>query len=342
MSDLSIATRELWNRTVVDQIYMATPFVDDLVQRKKVTFSGGTEIKRPMVRDTMEDLMQVYDVMTPLTDGKKDMLETASFTYRMGQLPLRYHVDEYLQNIGADNDVQIINYAKFIVKQGQEAARMWMNSQIFNSGSNTPIADSDKTAFQSIVSALNHDTAYGGLTRTFSSGTNTWFQSADAGALNENVSSSVQDTATTLSIANIRKWVYETDVSAHLKSPADLRILLCPTLFNKIRAEAEGKVQYNPGINQKQGVGKFTLDDNLTFVSVPYLQKTAITRAWLFILNLEEWELRIHTKRNWDMTDFVWQADRSGGRDYWLARMMIAGNFICWKPNSNLWLTSVS
>ena len=82
--------------------------------------------------------------------------------------------------------------------------------------------------------------------------------------------------------------------------------------------------------------------DNHEVVSVPYLQRTSTTRAWVFILNLKYWELRIHERRKEKLTPWVWQGDRSGGHDYWLSRIMWAGNFHCWKPKSSLWLSSVS
>jgi hypothetical protein len=52
--------------------------------------------------------------------------------------------------------------------------------------------------------------------------------------------------------------------------------------------------------------------------------------------------LRIHTSRDFQMTDFVWQGDRVNGYDKWLARILVAGNLVCWKPNGSMWLNNVT
>jgi hypothetical protein len=82
--------------------------------------------------------------------------------------------------------------------------------------------------------------------------------------------------------------------------------------------------------------------DGHEVVSVPYLQRSSTTKTWFFILNMNFWELRIHTARNFKMTDFKWQGEQANGFDYYLARILLKGNFVCWKPNSSMWLSNVS
>lgn len=337
-TDLTKATRELFVRSLVDEIHMKTPVVEELQRRKQVNYSGGKYIERLVDTAEMDDLMQEYTTNEALEDGKKTTLEKPRFTWRYAQLPLRYDVDEYLQNVTAGNEIQLLNLADHLVKKGQKATKLWLCAKMFNSASATPVTDGAKT-FQSFVSALNHDTAYGTISRTISSNTNDWWQGADPANLTANISSSSQDTAVSLTVANIRKWVNETDVSHYMDTQSDLMILMCPTLWNKLASEMESKLLYKPGLKQKQGITSMYLD-NHEIVSVPYLQKSATT--WVIILNLEHWELRIHTKRNFALTPFKWQGDISNGHDYWLARIMISGNFMCWKPNGSLWLSNVS
>jgi hypothetical protein len=350
MSDLSQATRELFIRSLVDEVFMRTPIIEDVVARRKMTFKGGTSIKRLVDTEDIDDLVQEYSANTALSDDKKETLEKPEFKWKLAQLPLRYDVDEYLQNITAGTEEQLLDLSEHLTQKGQRATKLYMEKQIFNQGSATVTTATDSgVAFQNLVAALLHDNTYGGLTRSFSAGTNDWWQGADPKELNENVSSSAQSTAAPLTLANLRKWINESDVGHHMESPDDLMIAACPTLYDKLLAEMESRVIYNvPSLNSNngkgsisQGVRKATFDGH-TIVSCPYLQKSSTTRAWLFILNMQWWEYRVHVKRNFDLTPFEWQGKNSNGYDNWLARIMWAGNFVCWKPNSSMFLSSVS
>lgn len=118
-------------------------------------------------------------------------------------------------------------------------------------------------------------------------------------------------------------------------------ICMCPTLWNKLRNEFEAHLVYQPGKKQSQGI-KSMMFDGHEIVSVPYLQRSSTMKTWLFILNLRHFELRIHTRRNFKFTGFKWQGDQSNGYDYYLGRIMLQGNFVCWKPKSSMWLSAVS
>ncbi|MHC4061881.1 MAG: phage major capsid protein [Planctomycetota bacterium] len=344
MSDLTNATRELFVRSLVDEVYMRTPVVEMLQKKNKITYSGGKYIERLVTYDNMDDLWQEYTANQALTDQKKNMLDKPRFTWKYAQLPLRYGIDEYTQNIaGNDKDYKLLDLADFLVDKAHTATRLKLCSWMFNGGVTTGVADG-ATGFQSFVSALDHDIPYGTLTRSISAGTRDWWQGADPSGLMENVSSSTQGTATNITLSNLRKWIWESDIAHYVEGVDDLYICMCPTLYNKVRAEMESKMVYKPtGDTQRQGFNKMYLDgDGIQIASVPYLQKTSTTRTWVFILNLKYWELRIHNKRNFKMTGFKWQGDRANGHDYWLARIMTSGNFVCWKPNSSMWLSNVS
>jgi len=341
-ADLSKATRELFVRSLVNQVYMQTPFVEDLQRRNQITYSGGTDVKRLIDTGEIDDIMQEYTANTALQDQKKTTLAKPSFTMKLAQLPLRYDVDEQLQNIEAGNEEQLLDLASHLSSKGQRATKLWLNKKMFNAGSTTGESDGG-TKFQSLISALDHDSTYGTLARSLSGGTNDYWQSADPAGLVESITTSSQDTAANLTISNLRKWINETDIAHYMESVDDLYIMMCPTLFNKLRAEMEGKMQYSApkGDKASQGFNKMELDGH-TIVSEPYLQTTSTMKTWLFILNMRHWELRIHTSRNFKVTDFKWQGEQSNGFDFYLARILIAGNLVNWKPNGNLWLSNVS
>jgi hypothetical protein len=343
MSDLTLATRELFHRSLVDTVKMRTPVVEELERRNQITHSGGKYIERLVSYDNIDDLMQVYDPNDALTDQKKNLLDKPRFTFRLAQLPLRYDAEEQLMNHSAGQEIQLLDLAKLLVDKGQEATKLWLSAQIFNSASATGVADGTTSSFQSLVSALDHDVTYGTLTRTLGGpGTRDWWQGCDPAGLIAEQSSSTQGTATNLTISNLRKWIYETDISHYMDGADNLKVYCCPTLYNKLRAEMESKLIYKPGLKQSQGITSMMLDGGIEIQSVPYLQASSTTRTWLFILNMKHLELRIHTERNFKMTDFKWQGDVANGHDYWLARVLISGNLVCWKPNSSMWLSNVS
>jgi hypothetical protein len=341
-TDLTKATRELFLRTVEDQVLYSLPVVEELQRRNQVTYSGGLYVERLVDTDTLTSLVQEYTANEALTDEKKTTLEKPRFTMKYFQMPLRYDVDEYLQNVTAGKEEQLLDLAAHLVKKGQRDIKTYLGQKIFNSGSTTGVADGAE-GMQSLVSALDSDVTYGTLSRSLSGGTNDWWQGADPGGLNEVITSSTQGTATNLTISNLRKWITESSVSHNMERQSDLYICMCPTLYNKLRAEMEAKMQYQPATGDiaNQGFDKMILDGH-QIVSVPYLQTTSTMKTWLFILNMNHWELRFHTKRNFDMTGFKWQGENANGYDYWLARIMVCGNLVCWKPNSSMWLSNVS
>ncbi len=340
-TDLDKATRELFVKGLVDQSIMRTPVIEELQRREQVTHSAGKYVERLIDTEDIDDLVQTYEVNDALTDEKKTTLEKPRFTWRKSQLPLRYDADEELENVHGDQVVQLLNLAEHLVKKGHTALRKWFEKQIFNNGSTTPVADGTLSAWQSLVSALNHDTTYGTISRSFSAGTHDEWQGADPEALTENVSSSGQDTSYTLTKGNLAKWINETDVADSMESPEDLMILMCPTLWDKLRAEFEAHSMYKSGMKQSQGITSMMFDGH-EIVSVPYLQRTSTMRTWLFILNLRYFELRIHNRRNFKTTPWKWQGENTNGYDFWLSRILLQGNFCCWKPKSSIWLSSVS
>ena len=341
MSDLSKATRELFVRSLVNQVFYKLPFLEELQRRRQIAFKGGTSIKRLVDTAEIDDLAQDYSVNEPLTDGKKETLEKPSFTWRNSQLPLRYDADEELENVTAGHEEQLLDVSEHLAKKGQKGVKIRLEKQLFNDGSTTAVADSGKK-FQSLISALDHDTTYGTLSRDLSGGTRDWWQGSDPAGLLESISSSSQDTPYNLTLYNLRKWINETNIAHNMESEADLYIMMCPTLWDKLAAEMESRLGgYKAGDFQRQGIRKMDFDGHQV-VSCPYLQKSSTTKTWLFILNMADWELRIHTSRPFKLTDFVWQGQNVNGYDMKLARILWKGNFMCWKPNGSMWMSNVA
>lgn len=341
-ADLSLATRNLVIRALKNQVFIGTPFFDELASRNKIITHGGKAIDKIVDKDEMDDLAQFYSENTPLESGKKNMLARPTFKWKKMQVPLEYGVDEQLENVDAMKEEQLLNLAEHLAKKGLRATKLALMKSSWNNGTETPIESSDSDSFQSIVSALDFDNTYGGITRTGASGLNNYWQGGMVGAVGTPEGTSISDTNATsysLSIDQWREWLIPLEHRA--EDLSDLVTYMPAVLFNKFRAEAESRILYGPGDPQQQGFKNMTVD-SYKIVAVPYLQETSITKTWVTIINHADWDLRIHTARDFKMTDFVWQGDVVGGFDKWLARIMVAGNLVCWKPNGSMWLNDVS
>jgi len=340
--DVTLATRELFSRTLVDQVMWRTPVVEALQRNGQVksTFKGGKYIEKLIDTDTIESLVQEYTTNTALTDAKKTTLEKPRFTWKYATLPLRYDIDEEVQNANAGKEEQLLDLPEHLVKKAHKDLKKWMCAKLFNSGSTTGVADG-AVGFQSFVSALDADVTYGTITRTAASNIADYWQGADPAGLWSSITASTQGTAANMTTSNIRKWVNESDIAHYMDGADDLMILMCPTLWNKLAAEMEGKLIYKPGLKQSQGIRSMIFDGH-EIVSVPYLQTTSEMKTWVFIINLRHWEWRMWNNRDFKFTGFKWQGENSNGYDFFLARVMMCGNFFCWKPNSSMWLSNVS
>jgi len=348
MADLDIATRELFIRTVKDQVFMRTPFIEELMKRSQVTYRGGKTLERLVDRDELTDQGQAYTANQALVDNKKDVLTKPSFSWKNYQQPMRYDVDEYANNILADNEEQLLDLAEHLVKKAQRGIKLALQRMVFNvnpklgTGSETGVAD-NSAYFQSLLSGLDHGVTYGGLSRTLG-GANGWWEGSDPEGRPDVVTTSSQNAAYNMTIANIRKFIIP--IQEYMDSMGDILIVVCPSLYNKLRAEMQSYQIYNPVPDTMNfGFQKMVLD-GMTVMSVPYLENgygsSGTTENWMFLINLADWELRIHTARNFMQTPFVWQGEISNGFDFWLARILLRGNLVCWKPNGSMWLQNVS
>lgn len=331
-TNLSASTRELWLRTMVDEVFLALPLTAMLMEHRRVTFKGGTYITKTVTMDTMTSLAQDYIANEPLEGGSKTVLGKPKFGWKMFQIPLEYTVEEELQNQGADAATAPADLVEAIVKGGQYAARAHLAAKAYNLTS----TEAAKT-FQSIVGALNHDATYGGLTRATTT-TNAWWQGASLAATYTD-----QDTAISATIANFRKAVAA--VRRYSKPNNKLYAFMGEALYQAFQSQADSRRLVTappagaPGI-YKYGFNTFWID-GVEFVSDSWLTLNSQANSF-FLLDPETWELRISPKRNFKVTPFVWQGDRQGGLDVWMARLMVAGNLVCWQPNANLWLSTMS
>lgn len=355
-SNLQASTRELWIRTIKSQVFMKMPLLARLLLSRRVSWKGGKFITRPVDKAEMDDQAQAYLPSEPLTTGRKTMLETPYANWKYLQVPVVYDVEEELQNDGGEPEV--FDLTQFLVKKAQRATRIKLYRMMYDevaldSGGDPDLQDDAATAytfdngrnFCGIRQALCHDHTYMHVTRTTST-VNKWWQGASIG---ENYTD--HDTARTASINTFRLAVSAAQ-RYEVTSPGDYLCIVGPTIFLALKSELESRHIYQRDGSPlaKYGFNTMMIDgievvEDPWLTSTFYLEGTSTTLAaekWMFLLNVQDWELRLHPKRAFAFTGFNWQGDRANGYDEWLARVMLAGNFCCWRPNGSIYLNNVS
>jgi len=350
--NLSTITRDLVQRTIHEQVYRRMAFLDELQKRSQIITSGGKTIKGIADYAEVDDLAQAYSTDEQLTDGEKTTLTMPYWNWKKVQIPMKYDGDVEIQNLNAGKEEQLVDLAEYIAKKATIGIRIKLEKMVANGGGAAYDAEySDGgNSFNSMVHGLLHeDTAttgtYGHLARDISAGLRNWWQGADPGSIFQNIAegtaaSSTQGTAVDLCMANLRKWIIPVQHSIQAKK--DLMIVCCPTLYQKFKAEMMSFMQYE-GAKDTADVGfnKMYFDGH-QFVDWDYLETSAVMKKWVFVLNLATWQLHFNKARNFKMTPFKWCGDLPGGYDFYLARILLAGNCFTTQPNANMFLTNVT
>lgn len=348
--NLAVATRDLIRGGVQEEVYRRMAFIDELQKRKQIITSGGTAISKNVDYAEVDDLAQSYKTGEALTDGEKTMLAKASFNWKKTQIPVKYDGDVEIQNMGAAGDEQLIDLAEYLATKATRGIKLKLEKMIANAGSTITTDYNDTGAnFNSMVHALKHVTTtetYGNIARGMTAGKNNWWQGADIGQIIQNVpegtapAASSQATAVNLTLANLRQWIIP--VQHSIRAKKDLMVVMCPTLFNKLKAECQAQMIYEPSKDTANvGFNKMYVDGH-QIVDWDYLETSSTMKKWVFIINLDTWELHFNKARNFKMTSFKWAGELPNGYDYYLARILLAGNLCCWQPNANLFLSNVS
>lgn len=339
-TNLEAATRELWLRTVKTQVFYRMPVLARLYEGRRITWRGGTKIRRSVQNAEMDSLAQEYTATDPLTAEAKTILAKPEFEWKHFQVPIQYDLDEDLQNDGG-REAEVIDLVQYLVKAGQRAARIKLNKMIYD----TPTTSADSASgFQSLTDALDQDATYGTLSR---SGTTTrkWWQ----GASLDNTFTD-QDTLMSPSIANFRKL--RGRVQQYVEKPGDLLAVMGSDIFQQYQAQVEARHVYNRdgSLLAKYGFNTLVLD-GVEFVEDPSLNEDYnsgtsgngdLCSEWFFLLHIPDWEMRIHPRRSLKLTNFTWQGDQANGLDASLARVLCSGNLVCWQPNASAWKSYVA
>jgi hypothetical protein len=344
--DLENMTRDMHDASMEVEYMQKTPVLSLILERKSTKFNGGAFYYKEVDTDTVEDLAQDYVNNEPLTHGTQDTTEQVFFGRKKFQIPVQIDLDEELQNaLDNEDGTQLQNLAKFKVQKVQEAGRLHLRKLIYGRAS-----DSAKQ-IQGLGSALDittgASTTYGKITR--SATVNPWWQPCD-----NRYTNTTQATEYHISI----DWLQEViDPLVDLENGSgDFVIVVGNALWLALKSEAQARsmpIKLDPKGKAKFGIQEMEIDD-MRIVKDPFLQSKYNTEMGmttgaagglerrLYALNLKDWDLFIHPKRNFLMTPFFDQKQIAGGADFTMARLLVAGNLVCWHPNRQLYLANVT
>ena len=333
--NLSASTREYWDRTVYDEVYLKCVLINRLIERNQVVFKSGLAYKATVDYAEMDDLAQEYGDNEPLKGDSKSQWATIRWYRKRLQLPIKVTGGESLDN--ADDgagDGQIFDLQERLVAKGQRAMRKVLNNLIWRAGSSARDAEGHKE-WQGVGDALTHDVTYGGLARLIATPAYSWWQGGSlAGTYTD------QATAMVPSIDNFRRCVDA--VSTYIDRTDDLLSVTSKSIWRTLQSQVEGQRTYKEGPMAKYGFMSFSID-GVEVVAEPWLDLCATRIKYFTILHIPDWQLRLSRKRRLGtFTGFEWQGKIEGGKDDYLGHLLLAGNLVCTQPNASILKTNVA
>jgi len=340
MADFDKATRAAWDRGFTNEVALSIPLFAMLYEHRRIVFKGGLSTVITMQKGTTEGLSQSYFMNEPLSGGKTNVLEQATFLTKYMQHPVQYDGRDVVENKG--KYTAPLDTIKLVTETSQDGFRRFLQEKWWTAGSGSH-TEATSRDFASVPQALTHDVPYGGLTRTIGSSINDWYQGASRGTIYTD-----QSTAVAPSLANIAVWgdVCRRHIPQGLdgrgKRRDTLYMIVPEGIFQDIRVQAESKTApVKPSMMaMKYGFSAINVHD-IEVIKSSWMTLNSRT-ASMALLNPNTWQLRIAPERRFKMTPFVWQGEQQGGIDAFLARIMLAGTLTCKMPRANMLLLAVA
>lgn len=345
-ANITATTRELWESTRVREVEYKMPLIAALIKRNRKRVAG-TKIKRTLDYAYTDSVTQEYRPNEPLTSETMDFLTTAEFNWRYVQHPVKYGVEEFAMNRGADQATAPGgDLIRALVAKAQDSMRLKLYKMAFYPFDSDTDTASTVTRFQSVGDALAQygDVAtYGGLTRNAT--TMAWWNGASYdGTYADN------NTARVMTIRNLRQCISALRRHNQNIMRQNLLIVMGSDLFGGLQDQIESHHQQtSPGMGLAEfGFNEIALDgvsivEEPWFDTQPYGSSSGDdTQKWVCVFHVPDWEYRVYPGRDMAFTGFRWQGDIEGGKDEWLGRIMLLGNLVCWRPNSSMHQTNWS
>lgn len=331
MSDLSIATQELFAKSFTYQVGLRMPITAMLLEHRRVEARGGYQIVYDLVKDDAVDEAQDYYEGEGMTVAQTSFLDQAKFDWKYVQMPVRYTVSDEIKNKLGESEVKRHDLVKLMVERAQDGIKRHLNKVLHT------ISSSDAgRSIQSIYDPLDHSRTYGTVASTTT--VKTWWNGSSLAE-----SWADRNTAMALALDNLRKIEM---ICGRYRPPTEkLYCFLPEALHSKLQGILEGSVYYEKSSNENSRLFKYGFKSFQVY-GTEYVVDSWMTlnsqTAYAVWLNPEVMDLRFHPNRSFRMTEFVWQGQIAGGQDENVARILLAGNCCNKQPNAGMWKSNVS
>ena len=244
---------------------------------------------------------------------------------------MKIQEDEREEQSGGGDGV-IIPLPEVLTSNAQKSMRMKLNSDIYGAGT-----DGGKP-FQGLLSALNHDQTYGGITRA-TTATNPLWQGASLAK-----SFADQDTAVQANMYYVRACI-DAVSRFNVPKPGSLIGITSNEVWRSLQRQVDPNQPTPSGMLARYGFRELDVD-GIKIVADPWLShnsNSSTTKTYFFLLHLPDWRLMLSPKFGLGyMTDFFDQSKIANGMPEELARVKLGGNLICLAPNRSIWLSDMS
>lgn len=342
--NIQATTREVWNKSIRDQVLLRNIMLAKLTEFGRVVKKRVAVIRQPISTARLDTLVQPFAYGQPMNSAKQSFLAAPWWGIKRQQIPIVRTLEEELNNNAVD---QPIDLAKAIVDASQKGLRTSLAAQMYGFDLlNATVYDStddDGTTraslfIQSMRQALSHTLTYGHQPRTTTADKVVWAGGSIAGSFSDS------GTAYSASIKTFRDCI--DTVMQYASGPSDLMAICGKEIFRAIQSQAEAKgsgVVVKTGDTAKYGYEYIEID-GVMLVKDLFLNETRCTGAstMFFMLNMPDWEFRMHPLGDMTISPFVFQGDRSDSVYEWLARAYLFGNLVCYKPNGSIYLSNMA
>lgn len=330
VDQLTADTKELYLRTLEDQVHDRIPLIHKLRRMNKVITRGGRFVTKP-IKIQKNTQTQHYGTNEPMASGTESKRTQARFKFKYTQTPIKYDVDDEIMN---DGDAVIVDTVAAEVSAAQEDMVDKLSENFFGVYNGASVAaPSDKQPLSINAAFYGGSTTYGGLA-TYGNIARTavgdlWNGNMDDG--------STQNAATPVSFNH---WDFMVDKCLQFKGKrSELLAITGSALFRKWKSHVramESTIDIT-GMLAKAGFSAFSID------GVELVLDDNVPAGYFYMLDLSKWEWRISPKRDFKVTPFKWQGENNDGIDEYLARVLLAHTgMICWKPRTSYMATNMS
>lgn len=331
-ADLSLATREVVDRSFWPQVGLAMPLTAMLLEEQRVTTKGGVQLWYDLIKDDAQDEAQDYLAGDNLITAQAEFMAQAKFNWKYIQMPLRYGIDVMLQNQLASSEAKRRDVVGLISERGMNGMKMRIEKRLH---ATTAVGDS-AAAIQGVCEAYEHSRTYGGITSSAAAALQYWNGASLADSYTDRA------TADSLSLDNLRKM--KAICKRYVDKGDKLYVFVGEAFHSKLQGMCEGSVHYVAG-TKENSLLKYGFDSFFVYgmevVCDSYMTLNSMADD-LLIVNPKYWHFRVHPDLNLKMNDFFDQSKVTGGKHEFMSRLSLCCSPCCFKPRSGMWKSALA